>query len=96
MIDADVTLEVSATCDQCKKSVNNFENPDPWMTYNLEDEIEEMLQRFIGEGWEIEDEAALCPECVDARDNDEPAPEPYADNGGIHPMDGVGLKLFDA
>lgn len=95
MIDAEVTLDVRATCDQCKTGVSDMDFPDPWMTYNLEDEIEEILQKFIDDGWEIEDEAALCPACVNARDNDEPAPEPYADNGGIHPMDGLALKLFD-
>ena len=96
MIDAEVTLEVMAGCDQCKKHVSATEYPDPWMTYNLEDEIEEILQTFIQGGWEIEDEDALCPECVAAREDDIPPPEPYRDNGGIHPMDGVGLKLFDA
>lgn len=95
MIDAEVTLDVSATCDQCKTSVSDMQFPDPWMTYSIEDEIEEILQGFIAEGWEIEDENALCPKCVAAREDDLPPPEPYANNGGIHPFDGIGLRLFD-
>lgn len=95
MIDADVTIDASATCDQCKKSISGSSYPDPWISYSLESEIEEIFQRFIKDGWEIEDDDALCPECVKARDNDEPAPEPYRDNGGIHPFDGIGLRLFD-
>jgi hypothetical protein len=96
MIDAEVTIEVSVMCDQCKSSESETEYPDPWGFVRMDSAIEAIIDGFTDDGWEIEDEAALCPECVAAREDDIPPPEPYRDNGGIHPMDGVGLKLFDA
>lgn len=93
MIDAEVTIEVVATCDQCKTHTSDTDYPDPWGFVRLDTEIENMLQSFIDDGWEIEDEAALCPDCVEARE-EEPI-DPYRNNGGIAPEDGVGLRLFD-
>ena len=95
MIDADATLDVTVTCNQCKKAENVTNYPDPWDFESLSDVVERILDNFEKSGWELDDVDALCPKCVEARDNEEEPPEPYADNGGIHPMDGVGLRLFD-
>lgn len=95
MIDADATLDVTVTCDQCKISNGKTEYPDPWDWGNLQDMTEGILQDFIEEGWEIEDEDALCPDCVEARDNDEEPLDPNRNNGGVDPRYGVGLRLFD-
>lgn len=95
MIDADATLDVTVTCDQCKTSDGGIKYPDPWSTYGFESDIEDVLQDLIEDGWEIENEDALCPDCVRAREEDEEPLDPYRDNGGIAPQDGIGLKLFD-
>jgi len=96
MIDAEVTLEVSVTCDQCKTSDSETDYPDPWYSFGLDSKIESILDRFIDDGWEIEDEAALCPDCIEAREDGVEPLDPYRENGGVAPEYGVGLRLFDA
>lgn len=95
MIDAEVTIDVTVTCDQCKTTQSDSEYPDPWGFVRLDTAVEDMLQGFIDDGWEIEDEKALCPDCIEAREEEEEPLDPYRDNGGIPPEVGIGLKLFD-
>ncbi len=95
MIDAEVTIEVSVTCNQCKYSEGKTEYPDPWGFVRTDSVIDSVVDSFTDDGWEIEDEDALCPDCVEAREEDEEPLDPYRDNGGIAPQDGIGLRLFD-
>lgn len=94
MIDAEVTLDVSATCDQCMATVSEMGYPDPW-GMNLDNDIEDIFQIFVDRGWEIEGDDALCPACVKAREDGTEPLDPNRNNGGINPRDGVGIPLFD-
>jgi hypothetical protein len=96
MIDAEVTIEVSVTCDQCKTTQSDSSYPDPWGYSRLDSTIENIIDSFTDDGWEIEDEAALCPDCIEAREDEVEPLDPYRENGGVAPEYGVGLRLFDA
>lgn len=95
MIDAEVEINITVACDQCKTQQTETQWDDPWSMRDAESVVESFLDGLVEDGWEIEDESALCPDCVEAREDGEEPLDPYRNNGGIAPQDGIGLKLFD-
>lgn len=96
MIDAEVEVNVTVICDTCKKTSSESDWFDPWDSFGrFSDTAESMIEKFIDDGWEIEDENAVCPDCLEAKEDGVEPLDPYRDNGGIPPETGVGLRLFD-
>ena len=96
MIDAEVEINVTVICNTCKKTNSETDYFDPWDSFGrFSDTAESMLEKFLDEGWEIEGEDAVCPECIEAQEDGVEPLDPNRNNGGVDPRYGVGLRLFD-
>ena len=56
-------LEVKAKCDKCGKEISD-RTIDGWF-FSPDDLLETLAHR---EGWEVDGESALCPECKGGQD----------------------------